>query len=236
MERQATIAAIEDGVRRLGQALPADGSERLATLLAELERWNRRINLTAIRDPAAMVSGHVLDSLAVRPFVRGPMVVDIGTGAGFPGLPLAIAEPGLEFELVDSSGRKIAFVRHIIHELGVSNAHAEQARMERLVAGAREVRLRTARFDTVLARALGTVSYLVETAGHLVADRGVMLAMKGQYPHDELEQLAQMDRSQLNRSQLKSRWAFDVTALTVPGLEAHARHVVRLRPAADAGP
>lgn len=219
MQRQAAIAAIEGGAARLGQTLPAGAAEKLAALLFELQRWNSRINLTAIRDAASMVSGHVLDSLAARPFLETPTVADIGTGAGFPGLPLAIVEPGIEIELVDSSGRKIAFVRHIIGELGVNNAHAVQARVERYAP--------RARFDTVIARALGTLSYLLESAGHLVADRGVMLALKGQYPHDELEQLSQMKR--------KTRWDVDVTSLTVPGLEQHARHLVRLRPRTASG-
>lgn len=218
METRAACAAIEDGVLAMGQALPPGAAERLATLLAELERWNRRINLTAIRDASSMVSHHVLDSLAARPFLEGPGVADIGTGAGFPGLPLAIAEPAIEIELIDASGKKLAFVQHIITELGITNARAVRARVE-------AYRPRK-RFDTVVARALGSMSYLLESAGHLLADRGVMLALKGQYPHDELGQLAQMKHPD-------AAWDCDVTGLTVPGLEAHARHLVRCRRAAS---
>jgi 16S rRNA (guanine527-N7)-methyltransferase len=132
-------------------------------------------------------------------------------------LPLAIAEPGIEVELVDSSGRKIAFVQHIITELRISNARAVRARVE-------AYRPRR-RFDTVVARALGTLSYLLESAGHLVADRGVMLALKGQYPHDELARLSQMKHPD-------PVWDCDVSGLSVPGLAAHARHIVRCRRAA----
>lgn len=218
MNRQAVVAGIREGIARLGQTLPADSCEKLATLLRELERWNRRVNLTSIRDLPAMIPAHLLDSLAVRPFVVAPRVADIGTGAGFPGLPLAIADPGLQVELLDSSGKKIAFVRHIIGELGVTNARAVQARIESYAP--------SARFDTVIARAVGTLSQLLEIAGHLVADRGVLLALKGQYPHDELAQFSQTNS-------LDTRWDREVTGLTVPGLEAHARHLVRFhhRPA-----
>ena len=94
---------ITRGAEAMGQSLPAEAAGQLAALLAELERWNRRINLTAIRDVNEMVAAHVLDSLAVRPFLEGPRVIDIGTGAGFPGLPLAIVEPSMDFTLVDLS-------------------------------------------------------------------------------------------------------------------------------------
>lgn len=214
MHRQAVIAAISDGIARLGQSLPAGAPDKLATLLIELERWNGRINLTAIRDLESMIPAHVLDSLAVRPFIVPPRVADIGTGAGFPGLPLAIADPELEIELLDSSGKKIAFLRHIINELGVTNVRAVQARVESYAP--------PTRFDTVVARALAGLSQLLEMAGHLVADRGVLLALKGQYPHDEIEQLARM-------ISLTSRWEHRVTQLTVAGLEEHARHLVELR-------
>src|SRR5690606_27790053 len=102
MTEQRLAGAIAAGAAALGQQLPPDAPGKLARLLDELERWNARINLTSIRDKDAMVSGHVLDSLAVRPFLSGQRAIDIGTGAGFPGLPLAIAEPAIHFALLDS--------------------------------------------------------------------------------------------------------------------------------------
>jgi len=200
---------IADGIAALGQQVPPGAVEKLGRLLAELERWNRRFNLTAIRNIDDMVSGHVLDSLAVRPFVRGPRVVDIGTGAGFPGLPLAIVEPASEFVLLDSNGKKISFVNHAIAELGLGNALGVKARAEDYAPAER--------FDTVIARALATLPRLVELSSHLVGEDGQLLALKGQYPAEELEALETLPG-----------WEYSVTGLSVPGLEAHARHVVRL--------
>ncbi len=213
IQHQDLVAAIDDGAAQLAQRLPEGASARLAALLIELQRWGARSNLTAIREPAAMVAGHVLDSLAVRPFLGGRRLIDVGTGAGFPGLPLAIAEPELAVELLDASAKKVAFVRHIIRELGLGNAQAVQARAENYAP--------SERFDTVVVRALGAIPNLLDIAGHLVGDRGALLALKGQYPHDELLELSRMNR-------LASCWDYRVSALTVPGLENHARHVVAL--------
>ena len=205
---------IEKGIRRgteaLGQALTEQQLEKLARLLAELERWNRRVNLTAIREPAGMVSGHILDSLAVRPFLRGDTVLDIGTGPGFPGLPLAIVEPGRRFTLLDSNGKKIRFVSHAIGELGLPNVVAVKARAEDYAPGTP--------FDTVTARALATVPRLVELSAHLVGEDGQLLALKGRYPAEELEAMNALPG-----------WEYTVTRLIVPGLEAHERHLVTVR-------
>lgn len=200
------IDRITSGVELLGQELPQASIRKCAQLLLELDRWNSRMNLTAIRKPEAMVRGHLLDSLALRPLIYGKSLIDIGTGPGFPGLPIAIAEPKLTVVLLDSNARKIAFVQHMIGVLDLSNASAVRSRAENYA--------RAGRFDTVTARALATLPRLIELAGHLVAEKGVMLAQKGRYPADELKDIPEA-------------WEYEVTELGVPGLDE--RHVVVLR-------
>ena len=204
------VEHIAGGARSLGQQLAEESVQKCARLLCELERWNARMNLTAIREPREMVNGHILDSLVVRPQVVGKSLIDIGTGAGFPGLPIAIAEPGLAVELLDSNARKIGFVQHVIGELDISNATAVRSRAENYAPAKR--------FDTVIARALASIPHLIELAGHLVAEKGVLLALKGRYPADELEEIP-------------DAWDHEVTELAVAGLDA--RHVVTLRRRAE---
>ena len=210
MTTEPLAASIAAGAEALGQNLSADETSKLATLLGELQRWGERVNLTAIREPQKMVSAHVLDSLAVRPFIEGESVIDVGTGGGFPGLPLAIVEPKVEFQLLDSNGKKISFVNHVIGKLGISNATAIKARAEDYAPGKR--------FDTVIARALASTAKLLQLAGHLVREDGVLIALKGKHPAEELEAIQHL-----------SGWDYSVTEITVPGLESHARHVIRLR-------
>ena len=200
---------IEAALAGLGQSFPDGAAEKMATLLAELERWNRRVNLTAIREPREMISAHLLDSLVARPLLRGETVLDVGTGPGFPGLPLAIAEPGRQFTLLDSNNKKIMFVQHAAGLLGLENVVAVKGRGEDYAPGQR--------FDTVIARALATLPRLVEIAGHHVGEDGVFVALKGRYPAEELEQMS------------STPWSCVVTELEVPGLSQGSRHAVLLR-------
>ena len=188
--------------------MPATAAEQFATLLDELERWNEKVNLTAIRDRDKMITGHLLDSLAARPLLQGERILDVGTGAGFPGLPLAICEPERQFELVDGNNKKIMFVQHVATLLGLGNVTAVKARTEDYAPDER--------FDTVIARAVGPLARLLDIAGHHVREDGVFVALKGRYPAEELEELP-------------DRWGYEVAELEVPGLEKGSRHAVLLR-------
>ena len=195
-------------IEQFDLAIPDGALVKFQELLNELERWNKKVNLTAIRDREEMVAGHLLDSLAARALLHGKRILDVGTGAGFPGLPLAIAEPEREFELIDSNNKKIMFVQHVVGLLGLDNVTAVKARTEDYAPGYR--------FDTVIARAVATVPRLLELAGHHVGEDGVFVALKGRDPAEELEALPR-------------QWAVEVTPLKVPGLEDGSRHAVLLR-------
>ena len=185
-------------------------NEQAAKLVAHLDlldEWNARMNLTAIRDRPAQLTKHLLDSLAVQPYLVGQRVADVGSGAGFPGIPLAIVEPGRQFALIESTGKKCRFLEHVRDTLGLANVEVVQSRAESYRP---EVR-----FDTVLARAVGPLADLVKVAGSLVVGGGRLLAMKGRYPADELG------------AHLKGWKVAAVHPLTVPGL-AEERHLVEL--------
>jgi 16S rRNA (guanine527-N7)-methyltransferase len=155
-----------------------------------------------------MITGHLLDSLVARPFLQGERILDVGTGAGFPGLPLAICEPERRFELVDGNNKKIMFVQHAATLLKLSNVAAIKARTEDYAPAER--------FDTVIARAVGSLTRLLDMAGHHVGEDGVFVALKGRYPAQELEELPE-------------RWEYKIVELDVPGLEQGSRHAVTLR-------
>jgi 16S rRNA (guanine527-N7)-methyltransferase len=180
-------------------------SPPLLAYLALLDRWNRTYNLTAIRDPREMVGKHLLDSLAMHPHVAGGSLAVVGTGAGLPGIPLALAKPGLQVTLVESNGKKARFLREAVRTLGLANARVAESRAEALdEPGA---------YDAITARALATLPLIIELGGHLLKPGGRLLAMKAAVPDDEI-------------AALPPGWRVEtVHPLTVPGLAAE-RHLV----------
>lgn len=190
-------AALVDGARELGVALDDAQVDRLLALLDLVTEWNAKFNLTAIREPLDMVRKHLLDSLTVQPYVEGPFVTDVGTGAGFPGLPLAIVNPQLRFALIDSIQKKIRFVQHAATSLGLDNVQAVATRAENWHPEQRAA--------TVVSRALAALPTFVAQAGHLCARNGRLLAMKGRHPAEEI-------------AALPRGWRHRVETLRVPGL------------------
>ena len=146
------------GLAQLGLSLAPGQVQALLKLVDALAEWNTRVNLTAIRSPADMVDKHLLDSLSTQPLLHGRRVADIGTGAGFPGLPLAIVNPRRSFTLIEATGKKCLFVRHAVELLGIGNVEVIQARAENWKP--------RAPFDCVIARALGKLADFVRVAGH----------------------------------------------------------------------
>jgi 16S rRNA (guanine527-N7)-methyltransferase len=203
--RDALQIQLEQGIAALGLNLPSTAVPRLLDYQALLERWNATYNLTAVRDPAEMITRHVLDSLAILPYVQGARLADLGTGPGLPGVVLAIAAPGREIVLVDSNGKKVRFLREAIRALKLDGVRAEQARVEDV----------TGQFDCITARAFASLADMLGWGGHLLAPDGIWLAMKGKRPDDELAGIPA---------------GFEVRAtheLTVPGLPAE-RHLLVL--------
>jgi len=198
--------AIARGVLAMGLDLSPDKVSRLAGHLALIEKWNAVHNLTAVRDLSKMVTQHVLDSLSIATFLpQGALVLDVGSGAGFPGITLAIARPDLRVTVLDSNQKKAAFLQHCIGVLKIDNATGVCARAERWIA--------PNQFQFIVSRALSELQEFVDLSMHLLAPGGRLLAMKGIYPHDEIARLPEKVTVQ------------GVESLVVPGLEA-SRHLV----------
>lgn len=201
-------AALGPGLKTLGVTLPEGGEARLAGFAELLLQWNKAYNLTAVRDPAEVLTKHLLDSLAVLPFVQGSPVLDVGTGAGLPGIPLALALPDTRFVLLDSNGKKTRFITHAAAVLPLPNVAALQARIE-------DYRPEMP-FATVLSRAFASLGDFLALAGHACAPGGRLLAMKGAPDQAELRDLPPGFRLR------------GVHPLKVPGLDAE-RCVVEIQ-------
>lgn len=194
------------GAQALGLAMDERQEARLLQFLALLVKWNKAYNLTAVRDPLEMVGRHLLDSLAVLPHLRGRRCLDMGTGAGLPGIPLAIMRPETDFVLLDSNGKKIRFVRQVVMELGLENVTAVQQRVEAYRADAA--------FDVLTARAFTALPRMLALTAHLRGPGAVLLAMKA-------------ERAEAERAGLAERVDAHIIELQVPYLQG-VRCLVRV--------
>ena len=200
------VSRLCSGADGLGLSLESEQIDRLLGYLGLLDKWGQTYNLTAIRDRRSAVDRHLLDSLAVNAFLAGGRVLDVGTGAGLPGIPLAIVNPGMTFVLLDRSSKKIRFVRQAILSLGLKNAEAVAARVEDFAP--------EAPFDVVLARAFASLADIWGGAAPLLAAGGRVLAMKGQWPEAEIGRLGHAVNLRVH-------------GVSVPGMDAE-RHLVEM--------
>lgn len=199
---------LSEGLQELGISLDEGACRKLLDYLALLEKWNKVHNLTAVRDPEDMVTLHLLDSLAVLPHITQGRLLDVGSGAGLPGIPLAIVRPDLQVTVMDSNHKKASFMRQAKAVLAIANLEVVCGRVEEFKP--------ESKFDMVISRAFSDLAEFMRLTDHLCAPTGMWLAMKGVYPHEEL-------------AQVKNRTA-EVVPLTVPGLDAQ-RHLVFLKAA-----
>ena len=208
---------LQENLAQLSFDLPDIQSQKFILLLELLTKWNKAFNLTAVRDINEMLVLHLMDSLAPLPFVEGSNVLDVGTGAGFPGLPMAIAKPEWQFTLLDSNSKKTRFVTQAVIELGLDNVE--------VITGRSENSIINQQFNTVMCRATFSLAdFLAKTFDHCM-HKGLFLALKGSYPKQELEDVLH-DPKYKN---LATKCNIESTeSIQVPGLEAE-RHLVKVR-------
>ncbi|WP_137719547.1 16S rRNA (guanine(527)-N(7))-methyltransferase RsmG [Methylobacillus flagellatus] len=201
---------LEQGLQQAGLVLSAELVERLLAYLALLQKWNKVHNLTAVRDPDEMVTLHLLDSLVILPHIQAERLLDVGSGAGLPGIPLALCLPDLQVTVLDSSHKKTSFMRQVKAELQIDNLQVVCSRVEQFQP--------EQPFDVVISRAFSELQLFLTLTAHLCRPQGLWLAMKGVYPHDELAQISREPSAPTPSA---------IVPLIVPGLDAQ-RHLVFL--------
>ncbi len=207
--KDTCAALLKRGCDELGVVPSGLQQERLLTYLELLTKWNRAYNLTSVREPAEMVTRHLLDSLAIAPYLSGKRLIDVGTGGGLPGIPMAILYPEREFHLLDSNGKKTRFLFQVKTALSLDNMSVHQARVQSFVAAPK--------YDAVLSRAFASLEDMITGCRHLLAPGGRFLAMKGAFPEHEIAAIAE-------HCQVEA-----VHVLQVPGL-SEQRHLVEMTP------
>jgi len=219
-------ATLEQGLRDLALGVPANAQQKLLHYLHLIVKWNKHFNLSGITAIQEMVPLHLLDSLAISPYLEGERILDIGSGAGLPGIPLAIANPDKSFVLLDSNGKKTRFLFQVKVALELSNVEIVDARVDEYLSTAD-----TGEFSLITCRAFSSISSIVKMIEKPLASGTKLLAMKGVYPHDEIAEL-QQDKTINSTSNKASSTDFDncykvesVIELTVPGVESQ-RHLV----------
>ena len=201
---------LSNGLRQINLAQPVDDKQqsKLIKYVEVLNKWNKAYNLTAVRKPEQMVTRHLLDSLSICPYLRGKQVLDVGTGAGLPGIPLAIVFPERQFTLLDSNNKKTRFVVQAVSELELPNVDVVQSRVEEFESNTL--------FDTIITRAYATIGDMIGQTSHLLAAEGVFLAMKGTNPVAEIDELSSDYRVEHTH------------VIKVPGLEEE-RHLLEIK-------
>ncbi|MCH9795626.1 MAG: 16S rRNA (guanine(527)-N(7))-methyltransferase RsmG [Gammaproteobacteria bacterium] len=219
-------ATLEQGLRDLALGVPANAQQKLLHYLHLIVKWNKHFNLSGITAIQEMVPLHLLDSLAISPYLEGERILDIGSGAGLPGIPLAIANPDKSFVLLDSNGKKTRFLFQVKVALELSNVEIVDARVDEYLSKAD-----TGEFSLITCRAFSSISSIVKMIEKPLASGTKLLAMKGVYPHDEIAEL-QQDKTINSTSNKASSTDLDncykvesVIELTVPGVESQ-RHLV----------
>ncbi|MDB4155400.1 16S rRNA (guanine(527)-N(7))-methyltransferase RsmG [Gammaproteobacteria bacterium] len=219
-------ATLEQGLRDLALGVPANAQQKLLHYLHLIVKWNKHFNLSGITAIQEMLPLHLLDSLAISPYLEGERILDIGSGAGLPGIPLAIANPDKSFVLLDSNGKKTRFLFQVKVALELSNVEIVDARVDEYLSTAD-----TGEFSLITCRAFSSISSIVKMIEKPLASGTKLLAMKGVYPHDEIAEL-QQDKTINSTSNKASSTDLDncykvesVIELTVPGVESQ-RHLV----------
>lgn len=228
---------LREGAARLGVPLDTQAQSRLEAYLDLLQRWGRTYNLTAILDRPTMRVQHLMDSLALLPHLeplpaaRSPVLLDVGSGAGLPGVVVAIAHPGRQVVCVDTVAKKVGFIRQVAAELRLPNLHAVHARVEMLAGDPGWQRLASQGADQIVSRAFASLDDFLHGTQGLLRPDGVWLALKGQVPSEEIDR-ARTAAEQGRWGGVAGGWRFEVVPLQVPGLAAQ-RCLVRVQSGDD---